>query len=90
MLLPPATCHVPQVQPLIWQEWLVSIGLGAVGLPLSTAVRLAGRALRRCGGQGDGGGRRGPHEHGHEHGHGHGREHGREHEHGQRQVEMQA
>ncbi|KAG2496224.1 hypothetical protein HYH03_005822 [Edaphochlamys debaryana] len=37
------------VEPLSWGEWLVSIGLGAVSLPLSTLVRLAGRAAHRRG-----------------------------------------
>ncbi|KXZ55354.1 hypothetical protein GPECTOR_3g484 [Gonium pectorale] len=34
------------VEPLAWYEWLVSIALGAVSLPLSTLVRLLGRAAR--------------------------------------------
>ncbi|GLC66303.1 hypothetical protein PLESTF_000409500 [Pleodorina starrii] len=35
------------VEPLSWQEWLVSVALGAASLPLSTAVRLVGRGMRR-------------------------------------------
>lgn len=36
-----------QVKPLDWREWLVSVALGAVSLPLSTLVRLAGRSWDR-------------------------------------------
>lgn len=34
-----------QVEPLDWREWLVSIALGAVSLPLSQALRLGARML---------------------------------------------
>ena len=34
----------PQVEPLSWGEWLVSVGIGALSIPISLAVRLLGRA----------------------------------------------
>lgn len=43
-----ALCHTPmQVKPLNGPEWVVCIALGAVAIPVSFGVRLAGRAWRR-------------------------------------------
>jgi hypothetical protein len=41
---PDRTCCLSlQVEPLNWGEWLVSVGVGALSIPISLAVRLLGR-----------------------------------------------